>query len=307
MPVGPEKPLSAGQSGCADPTAGIRSKTCRLLTHYQIVLSLYEAGVQPAIFMQIHHEPLSDIVRYIENNRDIDLKEKELHFDNLLRYLRPFRPIDASLNILEVGTGMGWSPIIAKKRGLRWRGLEISPMLIEAAREYGQRHGVDPDIVLGNIEDYDIGEDVYDVIIANSVFEHIQLWRVALKRMYRALKPGGLLFFESTNKWSLTSGEYPIPCYGWMPDPMRYWFRRKVQGSDIMENGIDFNQFTYVGLRRAFREVGFSKLYDRVALMSAEDVRNPVKLRVLRACKQNAIIRELVLTFFEMTTFVCVK
>jgi hypothetical protein len=125
--------------------------------------------------------------------------------------------------------------------------------------------------------------------------------------MYRALKPGGLLFFESTNKWSLTSGEYPISCYGWMPDAMRYWFRRKVQGSDIMKNGIDFHQFTYVRLRRAFREVGFSKSYDRVALVNADDVRNPVKRQVLRACKRSAIVRELVLTFFEMTTFVCVK
>ena len=258
--------------------------------------------------MQIHNDTLSDVARYIENQKKLDLSEKEQQFDSLLRYFKNFKPIDASLRMLEVGTGIGWVPIIAKKRGWNLRGLEISPMLVEAGKEYGRQYGVEPDIVLGNIEDYDIGESTYDLIIANSVFEHIEHWRPALKRMYGALKPGGLLFFESTNKFSLKSGEYPpLGIYGWMPDWMRYKFRQIIHGEDIMKNGIDFHQFTYWKLRRAFREAGFSKWYDRVQIMDAGEVTSPKKRALLKACQSNALVKHVVLTFFEATTFICVK
>jgi len=258
--------------------------------------------------MQIHHEPLTDVVRYIEKCRNIDLAEQEPHFDNLLRCIRRFRQVDGSLNMLEVGTGMGWAPIIAKQRGLRLKGLEISPPLVEAAREYGRKYGVEPDIELGNIEEADLGENVYDVIIASSVFEHVEHWKRGLRTVYRGLKPGGLLFFESTNKWSLVSGEYSrLPLYGWMPNRLRYRFRMLVQGPDIMENGIDFHQFTYPGLRRAFREIGFTRWHDRVDLSDPQVIRNPIRRIVLRICKKSALAREVVLTFFEVTTFVCEK
>jgi 2-polyprenyl-3-methyl-5-hydroxy-6-metoxy-1,4-benzoquinol methylase len=258
--------------------------------------------------MEIHNDTLADVARYIEREKYKDLSEKERRFDLLMRYFKPFRPIDSKLKMLEVGTGIGWVPIVAKKRGLNLLGLEISPMLVQAGKEYGRRFGIEPDIELGNIEDYDIGENSYDIIIANSVFEHVEHWQVGLKRIYSALKPGGILFFESTNKFSLTSGEYPsIGIYGWMPNWMRYKFRKIVHGEDIMKNGIDFHQFTYPGLRKAFREMGFSKCYDRVELLDPNDIENPTKRRVLAACKSNAILKNAVLTFFEVTTFMCVK
>jgi SAM-dependent methyltransferase len=258
--------------------------------------------------MQIHQEELSDVQRYVEGRKEIPIEEKERHFDNLLRYLQPFLTIGPKLKMLEVGTGMGWVPIIAKKRGWDLTGVEIAPGLIEAGLEYGRRYGVEPNLILGNIETFDLGENVYDVIIANSVFEHVEHWQKGLERVYRALKPGGYLFFESTNKWSLSSGEYPpLFCYGWMPNWMRYRFRMAVHGADIMKNGIDFHQFTYVSLRRFFRKLGFREIHDRVQLMRTENVAHPTRRRVLEMCKSNGFIKGLVLAVFEVTTFVCKK
>jgi hypothetical protein len=80
-----------------------------------------------------------------------------------------------------------------------------------------------------------------------------------------------------------------------------------IHGRDIMQNGIDFHQFTYWGLRREFRALGFSQSYDRVALVDPAQVSNPIKRTVLRLCKSSRVARALVLTFFETTTFVCIK
>lgn len=257
--------------------------------------------------MQIHDTELSDVSRYIENQKKISLQEKEEKFRQLLRYVEKIRPVDPETLMLEVGTGTGWFPILCKVRGLQCKGLEISPQLIAHARQEGAKLGVVPDIELGNLEESDLGTERYDVILCSSVFEHVEHWRKGLEKVFQALKPGGVLFFESTNKFSLVSAEYDFPLYGWLPDSWRYRLRIARQGPDVMKLGIDFNQFTYFQLRRVFRELGFSQIYDRVQVVEENWVQKPLKRRVLVACKHFSPFRHLVLFFFEGTTFVCVK
>jgi SAM-dependent methyltransferase len=258
--------------------------------------------------MRVPSSDLSDVTRYVDNHRHVTLSDKTAHFENLLAYVRPFTTLDSSTRMIEIGTGTGWFPIMCKMRGLNCKGLEISPQLVQYAQEFGRANGVEPDIEVGNIEETDLGAEVYDVIIASSVFEHVENWRLGLARVYRALKPGGVLFFESTNKFSFTSGEYPaMPCYGWLPNWARYRFRMAVQGADIMENGIDFHQFTYFGLRRAFRKVGFRRIFDRVQLADPNRVANPLRRTVLKLCRKVPLLKGPTLLFFEGTTFVCIK
>jgi SAM-dependent methyltransferase len=257
--------------------------------------------------MRIHHETLADVERYLDSFRNLRLEDKEGHFRSYARALEPYKPLAPGLRILEVGTGIGWFPLLCQQKGLTCKGLEISPRLIEYARELGRRYGLEPDIELGNLEDSDIGSELYDVVIASSVFEHIEHWRPALQRVYRALRPGGALFFESSNKFSLTSGEFRLPLYGWLPDRVRYWLRRRLQGDDIMALGIDFHQFTYPQLRRAFRQAGFAAVYDRVDMANPAYVSRAWKKWLVRAAKRSRAVKALALTFADVTRFVCVK
>lgn len=257
--------------------------------------------------MQIQHKELSDAARYIENNRHITLKDHEEDYQSYLRMIRKCKEIDSNTKLLEIGIGTGWFPIACATHGISCKGLEISPQLIEYAREFGRANGVEPDIELGNIEEVDLGVNQYDVILGQSVFEHIEHWRRALQKIYQALKPGGLFAFSSTNKFSFHSDEYDFPLYGWLPDKWRYRLRVSRQGPDIMKLGIDFNQFTYPQLRRAFREAGFSRIYDRVEFADPAEVSNPWKKRVLRLSKSVRPIKHVVLCFADATMFLCVK
>ncbi|MFB3778604.1 MAG: class I SAM-dependent methyltransferase [Bryobacteraceae bacterium] len=258
--------------------------------------------------MEIHYDRLGDVDRYLQMHGRLRLEEKQPAFENILRYIRKVRAVTPSCRILEVGTGVGWFPLLCGLNGLSCKGLEISPQLIEYARELGRSYGVEADLTLGNLETVDLGEAQYDVIVCSSVFEHVERWRESLGRVYRALKIGGALFFESTNKFSLTSGEWPsFPLYGWLPNGVRYRLRKLAHGPDIMKLGIDFHQFTYPLLRRAFRQAGFSRILDRVELSDPDLVASPVKRLTLKVCRSFPPARHLVLTFFEATTFVCVK
>jgi SAM-dependent methyltransferase len=192
-------------------------------------------------------------------------------------------------------------------RGWRCKGLEISPQLVERAKEIGAEHGVAPDIELGNLEEDDIGRNRYDIIICSNVFEHVEKWRMSVRKVYEALKPGGIMFFESTNKFSFTSGEYNFPLYGWMPNQMRYRLRIAKQGADIMKLGIDFHQFSHPGLRREFKRAGFSRILDRVEMAHEDTISTGWKKTVVRISRQFPPAKALALVFADATRFICIK
>jgi SAM-dependent methyltransferase len=256
--------------------------------------------------MRIHEEEPGAIKDYIEKHRNVTLEDEEPTFKNYIARIGKFKTVDASTRMLEIGVGTGWFPILCKVKGISCKGLDISPHLIEYAKALGAQFGVEPDLELANIEDYDLGKEQYDVIIASSVFEHVEHWEIALKKVFDALRPGGVLFFESTNKFSLKSAEYNFPFYGWFPDFFRYQLRMAMQGPDIMHLGIDFNQFRYGQLRRCFKQLGFRRIVDRVEL-AEPNTKMGWKRSLLEAAQKSAAIKSLMLTFIEVTTFVCVK
>ena len=258
--------------------------------------------------MRVHQETIPDIDRYLANFGTFELSDKIPEYDRYWSYVGKLCKVDPSMRILEVGTGTGWFPLLCKANGLQCKGLEISPQLIDFAMQMGKRNGIVPDIELGNVEDGEIGVEQYDIIIASSVFEHVEHWRSGLAKIYAALKPGGVLFFESTNKFSFArSGEYAIPFYGWLPNFARYRLRMAVHGKDIMKLGIDFTQFTHGKLRREFKKLGFRKTLDIVDLVNADRL-TPLKRAVTLSCRTFPPFRSLLLTFvMPATAFVCQK
>jgi 2-polyprenyl-3-methyl-5-hydroxy-6-metoxy-1,4-benzoquinol methylase len=259
--------------------------------------------------MHIHYEELTDVARYIENHSHITLEDQTPRLENVLKIIRRFRKLDSESRILEIGIGSGWFQIYCRRQGLRIHGLEISPQLIEVARNFGNRYEIELELELGNIEEAAIGKETHDVIVAASVFEHVEDWKDGIRTVFEALRPGGVFFFDSTNKFSLTSGEFDFPLYGWMPNKWRYRLRRARQGEDIMKHGIDFHQFTYPQLRRAFKEIGFSKVVDMVDSKDVRLFRNDQywKSFLVQVLQRNRPLKHLFLTFAPATFFICVK
>jgi SAM-dependent methyltransferase len=260
--------------------------------------------------MKVHVEPLSDVTRYIENHKHIMLEDNENEFQSTVWRLNRFKQIDENVRMLEIGIGTGWFPIMCKMKGLSCKGIEISPQLVQYAMDFGRRYGVEPDIEVSNVEIADLGDSVYDIIIASSVFEHVEDWRSGIRNIHRALKPGGIMYFNSTNKFSLApSPEYDFPLYGWLPDSWRYGLRKRRQGEDIMKLGIDFNQFTYPQLRRFFKSVGFRAVLDLVDMFDPDNLRRPAawKTVMIKGLQRSGPLKHLFLVFVPVTTFVCRK
>jgi SAM-dependent methyltransferase len=257
--------------------------------------------------MEIYQESIPDIERYIRNHNQ-GLEYYRPQFDGMRDNLERFYKIEAGkTKILEIGCGTGWVPIFFRREGFDCEGLEISWQLRDYADKQAREIGLDSSgIRVGNIETDEIGENRYDVIMANQVFEHVEHWRPALKKVYNALRPGGAFQFSSTNKFCLVSGEHWFPFYGWFPDKPRYALRRMFDGPEIMKLGIDFNQFRYPLLERVFKEIGYSKVYDRVDHKEPSEFTG-MKSLVLSAAKNVGIVRSIVRTFDQATVITCIK
>jgi len=257
--------------------------------------------------MQIHYD-LPHVDQYVKQRQKIAVDDFEPQFKKELKRIEKFRPIDADTKILEVGSGIGWFPILCKKHGIACKGIDICPELVEYAQLLGRKCGVVPDIELGNIETMDIGISTYDIVIALSTFEHVEHWQKGIKNIFRALKSGGLFYFYSTNKFSFVSGEYRFPFYGWLPDRWRYSLQKRRVGQNIMKLGVDFNQFNHFQLKHFFTKLGFSNIYHQYEVLALDNLiaTTPWKKMILR------MMRFEPMTFAGLclspgTLFVCIK
>jgi SAM-dependent methyltransferase len=248
---------------------------------------------------------------YIRDRGEIPLEAHAFEFDTQLRRFAKRVAIGPGTRLLEIGPGTGWMLIHAAQHGFRCAGLELNPELAGFARERARSAAVDVEILVGDIQQRELEPASFDVVVANSVLEHVRDDRRALQHVHRALRPGGLFYFNSTNKFALRSGEYPpLRLYGWLPYGARRRIRVARQGPAIVDSaGIDFHQFTHPGLRRLLREVGFSRAESIYELLDPDDLndRSAARVRALRAVKAAPPLRHLVEAFAAGTSFYCVR
>jgi 2-polyprenyl-3-methyl-5-hydroxy-6-metoxy-1,4-benzoquinol methylase len=241
--------------------------------------------------------------------KDFKIEKKIPEFNQFINNIKKFTEIKKDTKLFEVGTGNGWFQILCKKNGINSMGIDVVPHNIEFAENLAKKYNHNLDIILGSIESTDIGKSKYDIITALSVFEHVQYWKKGLLNVYNALKPNGLLLLISTNKFSLISGEYKFPFYGWLPKRIRFKLRSWFQGKEALSYNLDFNQFTYFHLSRFFKKVGFSKIFDIWDVIEEVDFLDSsfLKRYMIKFAKHSKLFSRLSLWFLPITFFICIK
>jgi 2-polyprenyl-3-methyl-5-hydroxy-6-metoxy-1,4-benzoquinol methylase len=245
---------------------------------------------------------------YLESFKNKDVKDFVPLFQYTIKLISKYKTLDSNTKILEIGSGTGWFLILGKLNGLDITGLELKQELARFASNWALKYGVKLDIKIGNIESF-CEENKYDVIIAHSVFEHVRNYDQGLKNVFKSLKEGGIFYFVSTNKFAIKQGEYSLPFYSWLPNKLRYKLRCFLQGQEIMEEGIDFNQFTYYWLRKYFREQNYTRVLDMIDFIDTDILKNPsfLKIHLIKLAKKIKPLKNLILLFAPVTEFICIK
>jgi SAM-dependent methyltransferase len=112
-------------------------------------------------------------------------------------YLVQFARVEKGQRLLDVGCGTGVVAVTAARRGAVVRAIDLTPQLLERARENGKIAGVDVDWHEGDAEQLPFGDAEFDVVL--SQFAHIFAPRpeVVTAEMLRVLKPGGTIAFST--------------------------------------------------------------------------------------------------------------
>jgi len=161
-------------------------------------------------------------------------------------------------------------------RGHQVVGVEPVPSFVAAANEYLAGGN---EVRAGTAEALPVESASQDLIVCESVLEHVDSPRAALAEMYRALRPGGIVYIYTTNRLRFSlrgqNGEFNVPFFNWFPRLVResYVFRHLHHKPDLANYSLRpaVHWFTYAQLCELGRDSGFGQFYAMVDLAGLHD------------------------------------
>ena len=100
--------------------------------------------------------------------------------------------VPAGAHVLEVAPGPGYLAIeIARLRGLKVTGLDISRTMVEIARENASAAGVEVHFRHGDVTVMPFEEGSFDLVVCQAAFKNFRHPLSALDEIHRVLGPGG--------------------------------------------------------------------------------------------------------------------
>ena len=201
--------------------------------------------------------------------------------------------IEPGQRVLDVACGPGVVAITASRLGAQVTGLDLTPELLDAARENARIAGVSVDWREGDAEALPFDADTFDVV--TSQYGHIFAPRpdVTIAEMLRVLKPGGVIAFSSWppelyvgRVFALTSRYMPPPPPG-VSSPSQWGdpnIIRERLGDRVRDLRFDRATMIIPILSPAHHREAFEKtsgpVIRLIQLLGASD---PVKLNAFRS------------------------
>lgn len=134
----------------------------------------------------------------------------ELHdtekYDHLVNSLVPR---GRRARICDVGTSCGFMAIVAARMGHDVVGIDMQPGMIRYARSNARKFNLDIDFMVNDLEVMDMGEGIYDLIIAKSVIWCLSNPVSTIRKWVNALRPGGhILIIDGNYYLGNTQSDY---------------------------------------------------------------------------------------------------
>ncbi len=207
-----------------------------------------------------------------------------------------------SSKILEIGCAQGQLMVALREKGYSSVvGVESSVQAIKTSQKISKALGVKLDILSGRAEKLPFADSSFDLVIANSVLEHVQNPDLVFREVKRVLKRGGAFYISTTSVLCPHQSEIRyFPCFSWYPDSLKKkimsWAKIKHPSLIGFTKYPAYYWFSPAGLKKmAFRN-GFQAFYGRCDILEENDMKS-FAITVKRFASLNIILK-FVLDFF---------
>lgn len=143
----------------------------------------------------------------------------------IIRLLQEYGELRAR-RVLEVGTGAGYIAHALSEHAASVDSVDIIDYR-KLTVGYTQRIVTDESLPYPDAQ--------FDIVVSNHVLEHVRNQEKQMREMARVLKPGGIIYLATPNKWWLTDPHYKLPFISWLPRVLagRYLWLAKRRRWDI--------------------------------------------------------------------------
>jgi ubiquinone/menaquinone biosynthesis C-methylase UbiE len=233
-------------------------------------------------------------------------REERPRVETIVSCLDRLIDMRSARKILVVGCGP--QPDVIRVLGeMGYAVLGVDPVrdVLEAARVYLRD---ERSVLEGHAENLPTESESQDVVMLESVLEHVDSVGASLAEAHRVLVPGGVAYIITTNRLRLGSNmEFNVRFFQMLPDVVKesYVFRH-LHYQPSLANYAErpaVHWFTYAELCKLGREAGFFQFYSHLDLKDANEssfaggsLGRRVKTTVLKGVQRSAWVRSAALT-----------
>lgn len=134
--------------------------------------------------------------------------------------------------ILDLGAGIGGAALALSKRGAKITAIDSNPAKCAQLRILSQRQNLK---IAVHANTFPQGVDkgpVYDAVVLQDVIEHVENRKEFIASMSGCLKPGGLVFISTPNRWSpvnfITDPHWHLPVIATLNRPLVQFFIHRI-------------------------------------------------------------------------------
>ena len=146
-------------------------------------------------------------------------------------YVLQLLDLQPGMSLCELGCGSGWMTRFAARHGVHAEGYDISPEMIDIARELAEQEGLDVRFEAADMEELDLGRR-FDACLLYDALHHTPRADLVFATARRALRAGGHLLLAEPN-WKHrfqgreASDEYGTTELGYTPRRLKRLLREQ--------------------------------------------------------------------------------
>jgi ubiquinone/menaquinone biosynthesis C-methylase UbiE len=212
---------------------------------------------------------------------------------SVLRRIGRLKRPTPGASFLDIGCGGGTNASVLASRGFYTIGVDVVSEFITLAQ--ASHPGVR--FVVSAAEDLPFNDETFDYVVLLSVLEHVRDWRKTLAEAVRVLKPGGVLYASTTNRFCPRQHEIRyIWGFGYLPAPFRraiYFLAMRYRPGLVHYTDLPaYHWFSYNQLARELRKL-CTEPYHWLSLLHEDEIparyRRPVLFRLVRLALKHPV------------------